>query len=130
MWSVLSYLNESVLVADIQRKLGVKDRQLDVKNSKGHRTASNVVDDEKTTEKVQDFVIENKFWYYLFSIGTSLGDEIFYASFIPFWFWNIDGAVGRRMVCVWCVVMYIGLYYHPCKNLLPIVILIAEYALN
>ncbi|CAK1601426.1 unnamed protein product [Parnassius mnemosyne] len=52
--------------------------------------------------------ISNKFWYWLFVLGTALGDEIFYATFIPFWFWNIDGAVGRRVVLVWTVVMYIG----------------------
>ncbi|KAG6445482.1 sphingosine-1-phosphate phosphatase 1 [Manduca sexta] len=52
--------------------------------------------------------INNLFWYYLFVLGTELGDEIFYATFIPFWFWNIDGAVGRRVVLVWTVVMYIG----------------------
>ncbi|XP_049868050.1 sphingosine-1-phosphate phosphatase 1-like [Pectinophora gossypiella] len=53
-------------------------------------------------------LINNKFWYYVFVLGTALGDEIFYATFIPFWFWNIDGAVGRRVVLVWTVVMYIG----------------------
>lgn len=52
--------------------------------------------------------VSNVFWYYLFVLGTALGDEIFYATFIPFWFWNIDGAVGRRVVLVWTVVMYIG----------------------
>lgn len=52
--------------------------------------------------------ITNKFWYYLFVIGTELGDELFYATMIPFWFWNIDGAVGRRVVFVWSIVMYIG----------------------
>lgn len=52
--------------------------------------------------------ITNKFWYYLFIIGTELGDELFYATMIPFWFWNIDGAVGRRVVFVWSSVMYIG----------------------
>lgn len=54
------------------------------------------------------YVITNKFWHYLFVFGTLLGDEIFYASFIPFWFWNIDGAVGRRVVVVWTITMYIG----------------------
>ncbi|CAG9785376.1 unnamed protein product [Diatraea saccharalis] len=52
--------------------------------------------------------VNNRFWYYLFVLGTALGDEIFYATFIPFWFWNIDGAVGRRVVLVWTIVMYIG----------------------
>lgn len=54
------------------------------------------------------YIINNWGWYYLFFLGTALGDEIFYASFIPFWFWNIDGAVGRRVVLVWTVIMYIG----------------------
>lgn len=54
------------------------------------------------------YVIGNKFWYYLFVFGTALGDEVFYSTFIPFWFWNIDGAVGRRVVLVWTLVMYIG----------------------
>lgn len=54
------------------------------------------------------YVITNKFWYYFFLFGTYLGDEVFYASFIPFWFWNIDGAVGRRIVMVWTIIMYLG----------------------
>lgn len=54
------------------------------------------------------YLITNKFWYYFFLFGTYLGDEVFYASFIPFWFWNIDGAVGRRIVMVWTIIMYIG----------------------
>lgn len=56
------------------------------------------------------YVIGNRFWYYLFIVGTALGDEIFYATFIPFWFWNIDSAVGRRVVFVWSSVMYVGEY--------------------
>lgn len=63
-------------------------------------------DESKTLEK--GYRITNRFWYYLFIIGTELGDELFYATMIPFWFWNIDGAVGRRVVFVWSVVMYIG----------------------
>lgn len=53
-------------------------------------------------------VIHNKFWYFLFSFGTALGDEAFYAFSFCFWFWNIDGAVGRRVVYVWAILMYIG----------------------
>lgn len=63
------------------------------------------------------YIINNLGWYYLFLLGTALGDEIFYASFIPFWFWNIDGAVGRRVVLVWTVIMYIGNSYHIISNL-------------
>ncbi|XP_043266798.1 sphingosine-1-phosphate phosphatase 1-like [Venturia canescens] len=55
-----------------------------------------------------NYTITNYFWYYLFLFGTELGDETFYCAFIPFWFWNIDGAVGRRVVLVWAIIMTIG----------------------
>lgn len=61
-----------------------------------------------TTNSPPKFTIRNSFWYYLFLFGTELGDEIFYISFIPFWFWNVDGPVGRRVFLVWCIIMVIG----------------------
>ena len=27
---------------------------------------------------------------------------------VSFWFWNIDGAVGRRVILIWNLIMYIG----------------------
>lgn len=62
----------------------------------------------ENTKSTQSYRINNKFWYYLFLFGTELGDETFYSILIPFWFWNVDGCVGRRVVFVWSVVMYIG----------------------
>ncbi|XP_058815818.1 sphingosine-1-phosphate phosphatase 2-like [Topomyia yanbarensis] len=67
--------------------------------------------DKKSPEdsgKSEPYRVTNKFWYYLFIIGTELGDEIFYATFIPLWFWNVDSAVGRRVVMVWSAIMYVG----------------------
>lgn len=75
------------------------------------KTKANTIEEESfINSELNDsnFTITNKFWYYLFLFGTELGDEIFYSSFIPFWFWNIDGAVGRRVVLVWAIVMTIG----------------------
>ncbi|XP_004477317.2 sphingosine-1-phosphate phosphatase 1 [Dasypus novemcinctus] len=46
--------------------------------------------------------------YYLFSFGTELGNELFYITFFPFWFWNLDALVGRRLVIIWVLVMYLG----------------------
>lgn len=65
-------------------------------------------EETSTISENPDYTITNTFWYYLFLFGTELGDEIFYSSFIPFLFWNIDGAVGRRVVLVWAIVMTIG----------------------
>ncbi|XP_011265149.1 sphingosine-1-phosphate phosphatase 2 isoform X2 [Camponotus floridanus] len=65
-------------------------------------------EETSTISENPHYTITNSFWYYLFLFGTELGDEIFYSSFIPFLFWNIDGAVGRRVVLVWAIVMTIG----------------------
>ena len=54
----------------------------------------------------QNYVIHNYYWYWLFKFGTMLGEEIFYASVFPFWFWNIDGAVGRRIINVLALHFY------------------------
>lgn len=61
------------------------------------------------TEDVgQEFIIENKFLFYLFTLGTELGNELFYISFFPFFMWNVDAYVSRRLVVVWVWVMYLG----------------------
>ncbi|XP_077906152.1 sphingosine-1-phosphate phosphatase 1 isoform X2 [Ictidomys tridecemlineatus] len=46
--------------------------------------------------------------YYLFCFGTELGNELFYIMFFPFWIWNLDPLVGRRLVIIWVLVMYLG----------------------
>ncbi|NWU93424.1 SGPP2 phosphatase, partial [Upupa epops] len=56
----------------------------------------------------QKYVVKNYFYYYLFRFSAALGEEIFYITFLPFTYWNIDHCVSRRMIIVWSVVMYIG----------------------
>ncbi|CAG2114434.1 unnamed protein product, partial [Medioppia subpectinata] len=67
--------------------------------------------------------------------GASLGYETFYASFFPLWFWNIDSAVGRRLVLVWVIVMYFGqalkdVIQWPRPHSPPVVVLEPEYAVE
>ncbi|XP_063040732.1 sphingosine-1-phosphate phosphatase 1 [Engraulis encrasicolus] len=61
-----------------------------------------------TGDAGQEFLIENKFLFYLFTLGTELGNELFYIIFFPFVLWNVDALVSRRLVVVWVWVMYIG----------------------
>lgn len=61
-----------------------------------------------TGDAGQEFVIENRFLYYLFTFGTELGNELFYITFFPFLTWNVDAFVSRRLVMVWVWVMYLG----------------------
>lgn len=56
----------------------------------------------------ENYTVENPFLYYLFQFGANLGNEIFYITFFPYWFWNIDGYVGRRICIFWCIFMYLG----------------------
>lgn len=136
---LIEYLKDPLLVVKVQKFFGViyknisvdkssdivnsgtlekNNRDVDIKQHK--RIPSNISNSsqssydtdtsaESTGKDEIECHISNKFWYWLFVIGTALGDEIFYATFIPFWFWNIDGAVGRRVILVWTVVMYIGI---------------------
>ncbi|NXI68143.1 SGPP2 phosphatase, partial [Anseranas semipalmata] len=56
----------------------------------------------------QKYVVKNYFYYYLFKFSAALGEEIFYITFLPFTYWNIDHSVSRRMIIIWSIVMYIG----------------------
>lgn len=61
-----------------------------------------------TGDAGQEFMIENRFLYYLFTFGTELGNELFYITFFPFIMWNVDAFVSRRLIMVWVWVMYLG----------------------
>lgn len=134
MSSWIKYLNDPYLVLKIQKYFGVvkaRDKSTDnILIRDPDKTLAESADEDafnrikavngwgrgRTDEPVSseseadssDYVITNKLWYFLFVFGTELGDEVFYATFIPFWFWNVDGAVGRRVVMVWAILMYVG----------------------
>lgn len=126
--SLTGTLHSPILVAKFQRYFGVDLLTSDPDEIKQYKnggdSSSKHVKNGKLLDEIQSselssggegdgqnnvfYVIRNKFWFYLFSFGAGLGYEVFYATFFPFWFWNIDGAVGRRMVLVWVLIMYIG----------------------
>ncbi|XP_029966292.1 sphingosine-1-phosphate phosphatase 1-like [Salarias fasciatus] len=56
----------------------------------------------------QEFLIHNKFLFYLFTFGTELGNEMFFIVFFPFVFWNIDPLVSRRLIVVWAWNLFVG----------------------
>lgn len=55
-----------------------------------------------------DYLVTSQFWHIFFSLATNLGNEVFYCSFFPFWFWNVDTYVARRVITLWALNMYIG----------------------
>ncbi|KAM9354236.1 sphingosine-1-phosphate phosphatase 1 [Pholidichthys leucotaenia] len=61
-----------------------------------------------TGDAGQEFLIENRLLFYLFTFGTELGNEGFYITFFPFLTWNVDALISRRLIMVWVWVMYLG----------------------
>ncbi|OCT68478.1 hypothetical protein XELAEV_18039780mg [Xenopus laevis] len=61
-----------------------------------------------TGEVGQEFIIRNRFLYFLFCLATELGNELFYISFFPLCIWNVDPVVGRKVIVIWVWVMYLG----------------------
>lgn len=113
-WDWVEYLKSENLVVQVQEYFGLKylakdeaEQRID-KKQESTKDVDGSSKSESESEEEKSIVVTNSFWYWLFIIGTEFGDETFYASFIPFWFWNIDGAVGRRFVTVWALVMYTG----------------------
>lgn len=56
----------------------------------------------------QEFIIENKFLFCLFTFGTELGNEMFFIVFFPFLMWNVDAYVSRQIIVVWVLVLFLG----------------------
>lgn len=61
-----------------------------------------------TGDSGQEFLIHNKFLFYLFTFGTELGNEMFFIIFFPFVLWNIDALVSRRLIVVWAWNLFVG----------------------
>lgn len=112
----------------------------------GHSVGSNHLNNSNSSEDyhithtdhthiVSKTKINNKFWFYFFHIGAAMGNEIFYSIFFPCWFWNVDGAIARKITVVWGIYMYIGqatkdLFCMPRPASPPVVKLEQRYVLE
>ena len=69
----------------------------------------------KTAPPLPTITIESiPFLDICFRLATELGYEPFYITFFPFFCWNIDTAIMRHAVILWCLSMYVG---QACKAL-------------
>lgn len=124
MSEFLNYLNSPMIVANFQRLFGIEcnfENAISVKNGNGAlKSNRHKSDDDKNLKNKKlirlsdqngisaDVTIHSKFWYYVFLIGAAMGNEIFYCLFFPFWFWNVDGAIARKVGFLWGIFMYAG----------------------
>lgn len=111
MAELLRSLQDSELIARFQRRCGLfpapdegpgakKSLADHGKDSKG-RAAS-------LQNCEQKYIVKNYFFYYLFKFSAALGQEVFYITFLPFIYWNIDRYSAKRLIIIWVLVMYIG----------------------
>lgn len=84
------------------------DKVSQVAGPPGSSTLKPLRKNSLTGDAGQEFIIENRFLYYMFTFGTELGNELFYIIFFPFIMWNMDAFVSRRLIMVWVWVMYLG----------------------
>ncbi len=77
-------------------------------NGNSHSTQGPGNTGDEVDEEKQDYQIHNQFLYYLFCFGANLGNEVFYIFFYPFFIWNVDAWVGRRICLFWSFFMYVG----------------------
>ncbi|XP_064180051.1 sphingosine-1-phosphate phosphatase 1 [Anguilla rostrata] len=89
-------------------RISTKDADSQNESSKNRSAVKPMRKNSLTGDTGQEFLIENKFLYYLFTVGTELGNELFYITFFPFFAWNVDAYVCRRLMIVWVWVMYLG----------------------
>lgn len=108
-YKILTIKYGSVLEnCDLRSRKTVSSDSETSKNSPFTSDGEEISDADSDLDHTVQCRIDNRFWYYFFSFGASLGYEMFYASFFPFWIWNIDGAVCRRVINVWVLIMYVG----------------------
>jgi len=46
--------------------------------------------------------------HFFMVIGAGLGNELFFISFLPFLFWEVDDSIARRIIMQWGIVYYVG----------------------
>ncbi|TDH15200.1 hypothetical protein EPR50_G00028890 [Perca flavescens] len=54
------------------------------------------------------YEVRNWLLHFLFLFSAGLGHEIFYITCLPCIHWSLDPFLCRRLVNMWCLVMYIG----------------------
>ena len=124
MASLISYLQDAETVAKFQRLCGIVRSDMSVEQHDDERAvdshcsflnedvngypSTKIRTPLHTARHSLNYEVTNRFLYYLFHFGANLGNEIFYMTFFPFWFWNIDGCVGRQLCTFWCIFMYLG----------------------
>lgn len=100
--------NSSVFVPWFQSLCGVYPPAKEVKEAKADASAKDIAEAWCNPHAPTLLRLCNAVVSLLFHFGSLLGHEIVYITFFPFVFWNIDAELGRLLVYLWAITMYIG----------------------
>lgn len=86
-----------------QRKTCVNNNTIETNRKQSIRTPKSEVD------RIWIYLTWfQKVLFYVLTFASSLGNEVFYLLFYPYFAWNVDSVVVRRTSVVWCLCMYTG----------------------
>ena len=110
---VLCFLHDPALVTRFQQNFGLQILEDESEHEKYYKTNRQIHVGETRDVVTQKFIsskycINSYFWYYLFSFGSKLGYELFYAFSFSYTYWNLDSMLCRKLMLVWATLMYIG----------------------
>ncbi|XP_006818827.1 sphingosine-1-phosphate phosphatase 2-like [Saccoglossus kowalevskii] len=73
-------------------------------------SASQKIETEQahTNGIILDYEIRSYFWFYLFTFGAALANEVFFMIFLPLCCWNVTMLLPRRIVYTWMILFYLG----------------------
>jgi len=111
---VLEQLRDPRLVWKFQQTFGVRKvvkqggDEGDAWTSVDERKSGKYSDEAHQNRNIVYYKATNRLWHFLFLVGSQLGDEELLGLYFMIWMWCLDSSVGRKVVLVWTLVMYIG----------------------
>lgn len=77
-------------------------------NSSEEEYVKDYTTNDKNKQGDTQYTYSNPILHKLFFFGAELGNEIFYITFLPFVYWNVDDFIARRLIMLWVFNMYAG----------------------
>lgn len=111
--NIIDRLNDSNLVARIQKYFGIKFHQVVNSNSNNSNGTTNTGKDKIFKMNMLDdqkclYSITNPMFYWFFMVCTHMGNEIFYILFLPLLAWNYSDKIMYLTCISWSLTMFIG----------------------
>lgn len=101
-WSTEEEYNSSIGLKNKYNRTGSSSSSSDFSSSDDNEYDKNTLGQNAIKYECNNFI------HKLFMFGAELGNELFYITFLPFIFWNVDDYIARRLIMLWVFNMYTG----------------------